>query len=104
MSKKIATSPERKAALEAIRVEFKGTDCATQRKRLHETFNRCVSVSTYEAQRFLDVYDPAARVCEMRKQGERITTHMRWIETEAGEAHLVGFYIRDIGAGHEAAH
>ncbi len=104
MDKKIATSPERKAALEAIRAEFKGTDCATQRERLLQAFCRCGTVSTYEARRFLDIYYPPARINELRKFGEPITTHRQWVETESGDLHLIGLYTRDVGARHETAH
>lgn len=92
MEKEKATFPEKKAALEAIRTEFKGNDCATQRTRLLEAIRRDWRVSTYEARRYLDIYYPPARVKELRDEGEKIATTWEIITTEAGERHRVGVY------------
>ena len=54
MEKNKATSPEKKAALEAIRAEFKGASTNTQCARLLEALAR-FPVTTFEAMRFLDV-------------------------------------------------
>ena len=102
MTKEKATSPEKKAALEAIRIEFKGTDCETQRTRLLESLKRIGAVTTYEARRYLDIYFPPARVKEMRDQGERIATHWQHIATESGDLHRVGLYVLESGASQEA--
>lgn len=103
MDKKIATSPEKKAAFEAIRTEFKGNDCATQRTRLLEAFARGWGVTTFEAMRYLDIYFPPARIKELRDLGERIKTHWVSANTESGQRHLIGLYVKESGASHEAA-
>ena len=102
MDKKIATSPEKKAAFEAIRFEFKGNDCATQRTRLLEAFGRGWGVTTFEAMRYLDIYFPPARIKELRDLGERIKTHWVSAITESGQRHLIGMYVRESGANHDA--
>ena len=43
--------------------------------------------------RYLDVYDPRARVMQLRNAGERIDTHWRRIPTESGHMHRVGLYV-----------
>jgi hypothetical protein len=101
MEKEKATSPEKKAALEAIRAEFKGTDTKTQSERLLEALAR-FPVTTFEAMRFLDVYHCPARVLQLRKAGHRITTLRQTVVTEAGVQHRVGLYTLDSGASHEA--
>ena len=94
MDKNKATSPEKKAALEAIRAEFKGTTNNTQCARLLEALTR-FPVSTFEAMRFLDVYHCPARVLQLRKAGHRIVTHWQTVVTEGGEMHRVGLYVRE---------
>lgn len=103
MKKEKATSPEKKAALEAIRTEFKGTDSQTQRTRMLEALKRGFAVNTHEARRFLDVYYPPARIKELRDLGERIATHWQHVTTEAGDLHRVGLYVLESGAPHETA-
>lgn len=92
MTKEKATSPEKKAALEKIRSEFKGTASRSQRARLLEALSR-FSINSFEASRYLDVYHCPARILQLRKQGYRITTHWQTVETEAGETHRVGLYV-----------
>ena len=60
MEKNKATSPEKKAALEATRDEFKGTASRSQAARLLEALSR-YSITTFEAMRYLDVYHCPAR-------------------------------------------
>lgn len=103
MTKEKATSPEKKMALEAIRAEFKGNDCATQRTRLMEAFKRGWAVSTFEAMRYLDIYFPPARIKELRSFGEKIKTHWISVATESGERHHIGLYVLESGASHETA-
>lgn len=50
-------------------------------------------VTTCELQRQYDIYDPPARICELRKQGHRIDTVWTRDETEAGVSHRVGQYV-----------
>lgn len=91
MEKEEATPSEKKAALEAIRAEFKGADANTQSARLLEALAR-FPVTTFEAMRYLDVYHCPARVLQLRKQGWKIATHWQTVLTEAGEKHRVGLY------------
>ena len=94
MDKNKATSPEKKAALEAIRAEFKGTATDMQCARLLEALAR-FPVTTFEAMRFLDVYHCPARILQLRKAGHRIVTHLQTVITEGGEKHRVGLYVRE---------
>lgn len=102
MEKNKATSPEKKAALEAIRAQSKGTANAAQAKRLLEALGR-YAVTTFEAMRYLDVYHCPARVLQLRKQGYKIATQWQTVVTEAGEKHRVGLYVLDSGASHETS-
>ena len=43
--------------------------------------------------RHLDVYDPRARVMQLRKDGNSITTTWTRIPTESGHLHRVGLYV-----------
>ena len=92
MEKNKATSPEKEAALEAIRDEFKGTDSRSQAARLLEALSR-FSITTFEAMRYLDVYYCPARIMELRRQGYNIITHWQTVITESGERHRVGLYL-----------
>jgi hypothetical protein len=92
MEKEKATSPEKKAALEMIRNEFKGTASQSQAARLLEALSR-FPVTTFEAMRYVDVYHCPARVLQLRKKGWRIATHWQTVITEAGEKHRVGLYL-----------
>lgn len=94
MKKNKATSPEKKAALEAIRAEFKGTSADTQCARLLEALAR-FPITTFEAMRYLDVYHCPARILQLRKAGHRILTHRQTVVTEAGVRHCVGLYTRE---------
>ncbi|WP_096669529.1 helix-turn-helix domain-containing protein [Polaromonas sp. AET17H-212] len=94
MEKNKATSPEKKAALESIRAEFKGTSSDTQCARLLEALTR-YSITTFEAMRYLDVYHCPARILQLRKAGHRILTHRQTVVTEAGVRHCVGLYTRE---------
>ena len=98
MDKNKATPPEKQAALEAIRDEFKGTASHSQAARLLEALSR-YSITTYEAMRHLDVYHCPARILQLRKRGHKIITLWQTVVTEAGVHHRVGLYVLDSGAG-----
>ena len=98
MEKNTPTSPEKKATLEAIRDEFKGTASHSQSARLLEALLR-FPVTTYEAMRYLDVYHCPARILQLRQRGHKIITHWQTVITESGEHHRVGLYLL---AGREA--
>jgi hypothetical protein len=92
MYKKMATPLEKRAALEAIRVNHTGTSSDTQCTRLLAALAQ-YAVSTYEASRYLDIYYCPARVLQLRKQGYAITTHRVNVQTESGASHNVGLYV-----------
>ena len=54
-------TPERVAALHAIRDRHRGDACATQAARLLDALESLQHITTYEASRCLDLYDPRAR-------------------------------------------
>ena len=80
MEKNKATSPEKKAALKAIRDELKCIANHSQAARLPEALSR-FSVTTFEAMRYLDVYYCPARIMELRRQGYNIITHWQTVIT-----------------------
>lgn len=103
MTKEKATSPQKKAALEAIRAQFTGTDGATQRAVLLEALEALPSVSTYEARRELDIYYPPARIKELRDEGYQIETYRQLVTTEAGVDHSIGVYVLNKRGAHAQA-
>ena len=92
MDKNKATSPEKKADLEAIRDEFKGTARDSQAARLLEGLSR-YPITTFEAMRYLDVYHCPARILQLRQHGHKIVTHWQTVITESGDRHRVGLYL-----------
>ena len=82
----------KRQALAAILSAHPGNTCTVQCARIREALSR-FSLSTFEAMRHLDVYDPRARVLQLRKAGERIDTHWTRVITEAGHSHRVGVYV-----------
>ena len=92
MEKNKATSPEKKAALEAIRDGLKCTANHSQAARLLEALSR-FPITTYEAMRYLDVYHCPARILQLRQRGHEIITHWQTVSTESGERHRVGMYL-----------
>lgn len=90
---------ERTAALLAILHTMPGNSVAVQRNRMRAAMQRLGSVTTYESSRYLDCYDPRARIHELRKSGTQIKTVMRAEQTESGVFHRVGLYMLD-GANH----
>ncbi|TAG27492.1 MAG: hypothetical protein EAZ37_04845 [Burkholderiales bacterium] len=92
MDKKEATSPEKKAALQAIRAEFTGTDNRSQCDRFMAALKR-FALNTFEASRYLDIYHPPARILQLRNAGHKIATHWQTVETESGQTHRVGLYV-----------
>lgn len=86
------TTTDKRAALRALRDEFKGTAAKSQCQRLLEALRR-FPVTTFEAMRDLDVYHVPARVLQLRKAGHHILTLWQTVVTEAGEKHRVGLYV-----------
>lgn len=92
MDEKKTTSPEKEAALKALRGQFTDTDTPTQIVLLAAAL-RLYSITTYEASRALDIYHPAGRIKDLRKQGYNILTLWTTVQTEAAVAHLIGRYV-----------
>jgi len=94
MNRQIVTaSPDdKREALAAILAAHPGNTCAVQCARIRATLSR-FSLTTFEAMRHLDVYDPRARVLQLRKAGEHIDTHWTKVATESGHLHRVGVYV-----------
>lgn len=88
---------ERYQVLAAILCTTPGNDCAAQRNRMQSAMEQLGSVTSYEGSRFLDCYDPRARVHELRQAGKRIKTLMRAERTESGVLHRVGVYALEGG-------
>jgi Helix-turn-helix domain len=90
--KEETATPEKEAALKALRDQFKGTDGNSQCRRLLEALSR-FPITTFEAMRCLDVYHAPARVLQLRKAGHPILTLWQTVTTEAGVKHRVGLYV-----------
>lgn len=88
----LQTSRAKRAALAAIRTALPGTSCPAQCERIREALAQ-FPITTFEAMRYLDCYDPRARVMQLRNQGEPIVTHWRTVTTESGDRHRVGLYV-----------
>ena len=82
----------KRQALAAILAAHPGNSCTVQCARIRAALSR-FNLTTFEAMRHLDIYDPRARVLQLRKAGECIDTHWTRIETEAGHSHRVGMYV-----------
>ncbi|OLL29988.1 hypothetical protein BTH42_19385 [Burkholderia sp. SRS-W-2-2016] len=79
--------------LAAILRRIPGNDSATQRARLMAAMQETGHVTTHEAMRILDCYDPRPRIHELRhKHGAVITTATRIEQTESGVQHRIGVY------------
>jgi hypothetical protein len=86
------TPPERIAALQQLRDRHLGDGSAIQRARLLESLQTLDHCTTFEASRYLDLYDPRARKLELVKLGHEILTTWRHVVTESGERHRIGVY------------
>lgn len=77
---------------------FKGNDSATQRARLTAAL-KVRPVTTYEARKYLDIFDCPSRILELRKLGWKIDTHRVHQKTDAGILHKrIGRYVLTGGA------
>lgn len=91
------STPEKVQALKALRDEMPGDSGATQERRTLEALSRW-SLTTYEASRYLDIYDPRARVMSLRNKGHNIVTNRVLQRTECGRPHCIGIYTLQRGA------
>jgi Helix-turn-helix domain len=83
---------DRKSALHAIRDSLPGTTCEVQRQRLLAAIQKLGSITTFEAMRHLDIFDPRPRKLELLQAGHPIQLAWDRLETEAGVVHRVGRY------------
>jgi len=89
----MVTPPEKIKKLRHIRRMWPGTSCDVQRLRIRTALS-LYALNTYEIQRYLDCYDPPARIWELRHLEQTpINMHRQIVETEAGERHRVGVYV-----------
>lgn len=86
------TTPDKIQALHQIRDRHPGDSGWTQCDRIRAAL-ALFPLSTFEASRYLDVYDPRARVMQLRHAGIAIDTHWQTIATESGQQHRVGVYV-----------
>jgi len=93
--------PHKAAAFQELNKNFNGNSAREQRERLLRALRK-FSVNTFEASRFLNVYDPRARICELRAEGYLIKTVRETIEAENGVLHHIGNYVLCSGDGHES--
>ena len=93
----MTTSDDKREALASILTAHPGNTCEVQCARIRAALSR-FSLTTFEAMRHLDIYDPRARVLQLRKAGENIDTHWQKIATESGHLHRVGVYVLGTGA------
>ncbi len=85
------TPPSKVADLYAIRDAMPGNVTQAQCERLREALSR-YSITTFEAMRYLDVYDPRARMTQLRRSGLHILTTWVRMPTECGALHRVELY------------
>ncbi len=91
---------DRKNKLLAILKRFPGTDSHSQRTRILTAIHELGSVTTYEANRVLDCYDPRARKSELKNDLHYpIKTFFRRVTTESGESHRIGVYFIESQGG-----
>ena len=86
-------SGESAIVLTEILRSMPGNDSETQRNRMLTAMQHLGSVTSFEGSRFLDCYDPRARIYELRLAGYRVATITRAMPTESGVLHYVGVYV-----------
>lgn len=89
-------------ALKSLRTQFTGVDAVSQCHLLLEAL-RLFTITTFEASRYLDIYDPRRRIKDLRDRGHAIDTLKFVTETEAGVKHRIGRYLLVREAGQEVA-
>lgn len=95
------TDATKRQALADILAAHPGTDTTAQCTRIRAALTR-FALSTFEASRYLDCYDPRARVMQLRHAGDVIRTHWQTVETEGGGKHRVGLYVLEPKGGNHA--
>lgn len=85
----------RQQQLVALLRRIPGNDSYAQRARQME------AITTHDAMRILDVYDPRPHIHELyHKRGATITTATRIEQTEAGVSHKIGVHFFTNGKGY----
>jgi len=97
MTKKLP--PHKEAAFKKLNQNFSGNSAKDQRERFLQGLKN-FAITTFEASRYLCIYDPRARICELRAQGYNIKTVWETIEAENGVLHRVGKYLLYSGESH----
>jgi hypothetical protein len=93
-----APSQERIAALHGIRDANPGQSGARQCDRLLAALRQLGLVTTYEASRYLDLYDPRARKMDLCNAGHAVEKMWCLTPTESGDLHRIGaYYLTRIG-------
>lgn len=91
------TAPGVADALMAIRDSMPGSTALAQEARLEQALRRW-ALTTFEMSRWLDLYDPRARIQGLRLAGHQILRSWVWIETDGGQRHRVGRFTMQRGA------
>lgn len=73
--------------------ENTAANAVSQRQRLAKALIKLGSVTTFEAMRFLDIYDPRPRKLELLAQGFDIALMWDTTITEDGSKHRIGRYV-----------
>ncbi|WP_233261096.1 helix-turn-helix domain-containing protein [Limnohabitans sp. WS1] len=94
------TPPAKRRFLQGLARSMSGNAGTTQAARLLEALKHG-PITTNECRRFLDVFDPAARVRDLRHKLGRdaIETHWQGSVTEQGVTHKVGLYCLVVKGG-----
>ncbi|WP_233584698.1 helix-turn-helix domain-containing protein [Aquabacterium soli] len=92
MSAAFIITPERRAALHAIRDSIPGCERSSQKQRILTAIQQLGSVTTFECMRHLDCYDPRPRKLELVQDGHPIMLAWDRMATESGTLHRVGRY------------
>jgi hypothetical protein len=90
------TPPELAQALMAIRYSLPGSTARTQEARLEKALRKW-SLTTFEMLKWLDLYDPRARIQGLRLAGHEILRTWVVIETDCGQRHRVGRFALQRG-------
>jgi Helix-turn-helix domain len=90
------TAPGVAVALMAIRDAAPGSSAIAQEARLEQALRRW-PLTTFEMSRWLDLYDPRARIQGLRLAGHEILRTWVVIETDCGERHRVGRFTLQRG-------
>ena len=83
----------RTTIMAAIVSEYPSQTTAAQRQRLAAALERLGSITTFEAMRILDIYDPRPRKLELLEAGYQIVLVWDYVKTESGETHRIGRYV-----------